>query len=28
VLYPDKDCDFTQVPKGSKSGTITVKGKP
>jgi urea transport system substrate-binding protein len=26
VLYPDKDCDFTKVPKGSKSGTITIKG--
>jgi urea transport system substrate-binding protein len=25
VLYPDKDCDFSKVPKGSKSGTITVK---
>ena len=25
VLYPDKDCDFTKVPKGSKSGTITIK---
>ena len=25
VLYPNKDCDFTKVPKGSKSGTITIK---